>query len=215
MFTGIVTHQGRLLDVRGSDADALRTLVIHVAPAIDGAVVGSSIAVQGTCLTATAIESADDGAQYHFDVVPETLRKTTLGRLAVGDTVNIEGSLRVGDEIGGHWVQGHVDGVGTIVEVDEGGAEGDDWCVTVSVPETMAPDLLPKGSITIDGVSLTVGEVFQGPDGGTRFNVYLIPHTLAVTTLGRAAVGAGVNLERDIMARWVGHHVERYLAARG
>ena len=213
MFTGIVTHLGR---IEAIDGEETRRFVVAVAPPLEAAVVGSSVCVQGTCLTVTRIETpeAPEATRYHFDAVPETLRKTTLGGLQPGAMVNIEGSLRAGDEMGGHWVQGHVDGVGAVAEIHEGGVEGGDWRLTIRVPPALSADLLPKGSITIDGVSLTVGEVFDGPDGDRSFNVYLIPHTLEVTTLGRLRPGDPVNLERDIMARWVGHHVERYLAAR-
>lgn len=216
MYTGIVTHVGEVVAFEQADADSTCHIVVAVTPPLPGAPIGASVSIQGTCLTVTAFEERTDGAGmlYHFDVVPETLRMTTLGGLCVGAPVNVEGSLRVGDEIGGHWVQGHVDGTGAIVEIQKSGGMSDDVRLTIEVPEALAEGLLPKGSITIDGVSLTVGEVFDRGGGGRCFNVYLIPHTLAVTTLGRAEIGDAVNLERDVMGRWVAHHVERYLSAR-
>lgn len=216
MYTGIVTHQGEVVDVQGSAPDEVRHLVIAITPTLRTAVVGSSVSIQGTCLTVTEIEPDADGAvtRYHFDAIPETLRLTNLGRLVVGDTVNIEGSLAVGDEIGGHWVQGHVDGMGTVVAVERTGTGDGDVRMGIEVEPELAEGILAKGSITVDGVSLTVGEVSTTDAGTTRFNLYLIPHTLAITTLGQLAAGDLVNIERDVMGRWVAHHVEAYLAGR-
>lgn len=217
MYTGIVTHQGEVVEVRGAAADEVRHLVIAITPRLRTAVIGSSVSIQGTCLTVTEIEAGADDAptRYHFDAIPETLRLTNLGLLTVGSIVNIEGSLAVGDEIGGHWVQGHVDGMGTVVAVERTGTAGGDVRIGVEVDPQLAEGILAKGSITVDGVSLTVGEVAVTETGATRFNLYLIPHTLAITTLGRVAVGDKVNIERDVMGRWVAHHVEAYLQGRG
>lgn len=215
MYTGIVTHLGEVIDVHDTGEDGKRHLVIEVSPQIETAVIGSSIAIQGTCLTVTQIDPAEGPAvRYHFDAIPETLRLTNLGGLGTGDRVNIEGSLTVGDEIGGHWVQGHVDGMGEIVSIERTGTGEGDVQIGVEIGPELAEGIIPKGSITVDGVSLTVGEVVPGSNGRTRFNLYLIPHTLAVTTLGRVAVGDRVNIERDVMGRWVAHHVEAYLARR-
>ena len=120
--------------------------------------------------------------------------------------MHLEPALRVGEALGGHWVQGHVDGVGTVCGVER---RGDDVRMAVALPEALAGDVLPKGSITVDGVSLTVGEVWQADDDATCFSVYLIPHTLAVTQLGARRPGSQVNLEMDVLGRWVRHHLER------
>jgi riboflavin synthase len=205
MFTGIVTHLGRVVSATSAD-EGIRRLVIETTPALERAGIGDSVCVQGVCLTVTHVEPAGEGARYAFDAVPETLRRSTLGDLADGDAVNLEASLRVGDALGGHWVQGHVDGVGRVTSVGEG-REGD-VRITIGLPPELSGDVIPKGSVTLDGVSLTVGEVEEGP-AGTEFSVYLIPHTLEVTTLSRLEAGAQVNLEMDVLGRWVAHHLTR------
>jgi riboflavin synthase alpha subunit len=154
--------------------------------------------VSGVCLTAVG---ADNG-RLAFDVVPETLSRTTLGRLQAGGTVNLEPSLRVGDPLGGHVVQGHVDAVGHVRSV---APDGDSRRIQIDAPESVVRYCLEKGSIAVDGVSLTVAAL---DDEG--FEVALIPHTLAVTTLGRLKPGDEVNLEADVL----GKVVERLLAAR-
>ena len=194
MFTGIVTHVGRVQEVARLPGGALRLVVRPEAP-LPHAALGASVAVDGVCLT---LVDAGAGA-LAFDVVPETLRKTTLGRLAVGARVNLERALRVGDELGGHWVQGHVDGTVLLEAIERRGADVR-W--SLSLPPDLAGAVLPKGSVTLDGVSLTVGEVEPGP-GGERFSVYLIPHTLAVTTLGEKQPGAALNMEADVLGRWI------------
>jgi riboflavin synthase len=190
MFTGIVQAVGRIAvrETRGSDA----RLVID-AGALDLADVGlgDSIAVAGVCLTVVAI----DGARWTADVSAETLALTTLGALAVGDGVNLEKALRLADRLGGHLVSGHVDGVGHVVAVeDDGGSQR--W--TFRVPAPLARYIAAKGSICVDGVSLTVNSI--APDA---FGVTLIPHTLAVTTFGARTKGDPVNLEVDLVARYL------------
>jgi riboflavin synthase len=190
MFTGIVQAVGRIAvrETRGSDA----RLVID-AGALDLADVGlgDSIAVAGVCLTVVAI----DGARWTADVSAETLALTTLGALAVGDGVNLEKALRLADRLGGHLVSGHVDGVGDVVAVeDDGGSQR--W--TFRVPAPLARYIAAKGSICVDGVSLTVNSV--APDA---FGITLIPHTLAVTTFGARTTGDPVNLEVDLVARYL------------
>jgi riboflavin synthase len=190
MFTGIVQAVGRIAvrETRGSDA----RLVID-AGALDLADVGlgDSIAVAGVCLTVVAI----DGARWTADVSAETLALTTLGALAVGDGVNLEKALRLADRLGGHLVSGHVDGVGHVVAVeDDGGSQR--WTFRVPVP--LARYIAAKGSICVDGVSLTVNSV--APDA---FGITLIPHTLAVTTFGARTTGDPVNLEVDLVARYL------------
>jgi riboflavin synthase alpha subunit len=160
---------------------------------------GDSIAVDGTCLTVTAV----DGERLSFHAGAETLARTTIGSLQAGAAVNLEPALRAGEPFGGHIVQGHVDGVGVVQSVE---AEGEGLRVIVEAPEAILRYCVEKGSVTVDGVSLTVAELHEG-----RFGVALIPHTLEVTTLGTLVPGRRVNLEADVLAK----HVERLLQARG
>ena len=199
MFTGIVTHRGTI--ERLEEAGEMLRLVVRPDRPMEGLAIGDSVANDGCCLTVVAL---DDGT-LAFEAIPETLRKTTLGDRAVGDVFNLEAALRTGDALGGHWVQGHVDGVGVIRAIEE---RAEDVGIAIGLPATLEGDLLHKGSITVDGVSLTVGEVWT-EDGEERFRVYLIPHTLEVTGLGTKAVGDRVNLEADVLGRWVKHHLQR------
>ncbi len=201
MFTGLVTHQGRVREARApGPAGALR-LVVEPLRAWPEPRPGESVAVDGVCLTVVEVA----GGALAFDVVPETLRRTTLGERAPGARVNLEGALRVGDALGGHWVQGHVDGVAEVLAREARGAE---VRLVVGLPRGLSGGVLPKGSVALDGVSLTVGEVW--PEGeGEAFSVYLIPHTLAVTTLGAAGPGTRLNVELDPLGRWVEHHLAR------
>jgi riboflavin synthase len=194
MFTGIVEEVGAVeaVDVRESGA-RLRVRAPQLAQL---ARAGDSIAIGGCCLTVVERH----GEVLAFDAVPETLARTTLGSLAAGARVNLEDSLRAGEPFGGHIVQGHVDGVGTVTAVGE---DGDGHRVRVRVPETLVRYLAPKGSIGVDGVSLTVAALHD--DG---FEVALIPYTWANTTLSDLREGASVNLEMDVLAK----HVERLLA---
>jgi len=192
MFTGIVREVGRVASFDGS------RLVLAATETAAAAAVGDSVAVAGVCLT---VVEQDDG-QLAFDVVPETLARTALGRLQTGKAVNLEPSLRVGDRLGGHVVQGHVDAVGRVGSVEP---EGDGRRVWIHAPETVLAYCLEKGSIAVDGVSLTVAGL---DDQG--FEVALIPHTLTVTTLGGLEPGDEVNLEADVL----GKVVERLVAAR-
>jgi riboflavin synthase len=199
MFTGIVTDRGEVASVerRGDLRARLYTRYDVTAVAL-----GASIACDGVCLT--VVDKGHDGPRGWFavDVSAETVSKTTVGDWAPGRGVNLERALRVGDELGGHIVSGHVDGVGTVVAARP---EGDSLRVTIEAPAALAPFVAPKGSIAVDGASLTVNEV-----EGARFGVLLIPHTWAVTTLNRLAPGASVNLEADMLARYV----SRILSAR-
>ena len=192
MFTGIVRAVGRIADVAKS-GDGVRLAVDLGVQEIADVVVGDSVCVNGCCLTVAAIQSAT----LEFDVSAETLR-CTAGLDRTGD-VNIELALRLGDRLGGHLTSGHVDGVGTVTRfaVIAGDANGS-WLLEIEAPAALARYIAPKGSIAVDGVSLTVNEVADA-----RFAVNLIPHTLAVTTLSRLAPGAKVNLEIDIVARYV------------
>ena len=192
MFTGIVRELGTVEAFDGS------RLVVAAPETAASAAVGDSVAVVGVCLTVVANE---DG-RLAFDAVPETLSRTALGGLQPGDAVNVEPSLRVGDPLGGHVVQGHVDAVGRVRSVTP---EGDGRRAWVDAPEAVVRYCIEKGSIAVDGVSLTVAAF---DDEG--FEVALIPHTLAVTTLGRLEPGHEVNLEADVL----GKVVERLVAAR-
>ena len=192
MFTGIVREVGTVDSFDGS------RLVVAGPETTVGVALGDSVAVAGVCLT---VVEAEEG-RLAFDVVPETLARTVLGRLEPGDSVNLETALRVGDPLGGHVVQGHVDAVGHVRSLEP---EEESRRVWVDAPESVVRYCLEKGSIAVDGVSLTVAAL---DDDG--FEVALIPHTLEVTTLGRLEPGDQVNLETDVLAKVV----ERLLAAR-
>mmetsp|Transcript_5904 Transcript_5904/g.36600 ORF Transcript_5904/g.36600 Transcript_5904/m.36600 type:complete len:240 (-) Transcript_5904:2692-3411(-) len=200
LFTGIVQGKARIqeLEVRGSDFRSLRVqLPTRMA---DGLVTGASVALNGTCLTVTKI----DQDNLHFDVIEETLRATNLGDLRPGDHVNYERSARMGDEIGGHQVSGHVHCTGTIGEV----RNTDDNCRMVfQLPTHVMKYILPKGFVAVDGCSLTVGEV-----DGNSFSVYLIPETLRMTVLGEKKQGHRVNIEIDAQTQAIVDTVERVLA---
>ena len=189
MFTGLVQTVGRLRQTR--PATEAVTLVIDAALAPADRELGASVSVSGVCLTVTAASES----HFEADAAFETLRKTTLGRRQPGDALNLEPALRMGDALGGHLVSGHVDGVGHVRSIRERGQARE---IVFGLPSELAPYVAEKGSICIDGTSLTVNEV--GPD---HFSVGLIPHTLGVTTLGTLAVGDEVNLEVDLLARYV------------
>ena len=200
MFTGIVREVGRVAGVEG-DAER-RTIVLDAPSTAATTAVGDSVAIMGVCLTAEAV----DGAHVHFHAVAETLGRTTLGRLGVGASVNVEPALRAGEPLGGHLVQGHVDGVGTI---GASTPEGDGRRLTVEAPETILRYCVEKGSITLDGVSLTVAELADD-----SFAVALVPHTLEATTLSSLTPGQEVNLEVDVLAKYVERLVEPRRAVR-
>jgi riboflavin synthase len=185
MFTGIVRELGR---VEAFDGSRLRVRAPETAP---GVAVGDSVAIAGVCLT--VVENGGGGLA--FDAVPETLSRTSLGRLGAGDAVNVEPALRAGDPMGGHVMQGHVDGVGTVRAVEP---EGDGRRIWVDTPPDVLRYCVEKGSVAVDGTSLTIAAL---DDAG--FAVALIPHTLAVTTLGSLAPGGPVNLEADVLAKYV------------
>jgi riboflavin synthase len=189
VFTGIVEFMGRIASI--SPAEGGVRLWVEAGPLADEAKQGDSVAVDGCCLTVVGAS----GARLAFDAVPETLRRTTLGRRAAGDPVNLEMPLRPVDRLGGHFVQGHVDAVAEVLDRRD---EGGDVTMTFRVPQGLRGQIVEKGSVAIDGVSLTVATV-----GAGTFSVALIPHTLAVTTLGCRARGDAVNLECDILAKYV------------
>jgi riboflavin synthase len=195
MFTGLVETLGTVRDVShdGTGAD-LRIEAPMIAADLP---LGASIAVNGACLTVVAV----DGDTFAFQVGPETLRLTNLGDLRAGMQINLERSLRVGDRLGGHIVQGHVDGIGTIERRD---IQAEWETVWFTCATEMTNQMIRKGSITVDGISLTLVDVEPG-----RFSVALIPHTLAVTTLGFKQPGDTVNLEIDMFAKYVFKCMER------
>jgi riboflavin synthase len=196
MFSGIIAEVGTVHAFEGTREAA--SLSIEASPAFTDVAVGESIAVNGVCLTVVDHR----GSTFALDISPETLRATNLGELQPGDSVNLERSLCLNDRIGGHLVSGHVDAVGTIIDKR---SEANALNIDVQAPKHLMRYIVPKGSITLDGISLTV--VACRPDG---FQVTIIPHTAAVTTIGRKALGAAVNLECDM----IGKYVERALHAR-
>lgn len=189
MFTGLVEEMGTVRERTPSAAGA--RLVIACEVVRDGLAIGDSVSVNGACLTVVAM---DDDA-FAVDCVEETLRRTSVGDREAGDRVNLERAMRVGDRLGGHIVQGHVDGTGTVRSITP---EGDGVLMSVAAPDEVLRYVVEKGSITVDGVSLTVAS--REPDGLT---IALIPHTMEMTTLGPNAVGRRVNLEADVVAKYV------------
>ena len=205
MFTGIVSAVGRIVETTPLGADAGFGLRLRVAAPpgfVDGVRVGDSIALAGACMTAVAIDTAS--GRFDVDISAESLARTA-GLDGPGE-VNLEKALRAGDRLDGHLVSGHVDGVGRVAEL---AAIGESFLLRVEAPAEMARFLARKGSIAVDGVSLTVNGV-DDSDAGCAFTVNLIPHTMAATTLRSLAVGRRVNLEVDLIARYV----ERMLGAR-
>lgn len=198
MFTGIVEELGTIRAVT-RHGDVVR-LDVAAAAACEGSGLGASVAVNGVCLT--VVTAGTDALA--FEVGPETLARTTLGRLAVGDRVNLERPLRFGAAVGGHLVLGHVDGIGTVEDVTRVESTAR---VRIGLPgPALAPLLVPQGSVAVDGVSLTIAALER-----QAFEVMVIPHTLAVTTFGRLARGQAVNLETDV----IGKYLQRSLDLRG
>lgn len=205
MFTGIVTAIGTVREARKT-GDLHAVISCPFDPA--GIAMGASIACSGVCLTVVDKGGATGDAWFAVDISGETVARTVPDRWEVGMPLNLEPALKLGDELGGHIVTGHVDGVGEVVGVCP---EGDSRRIGFAVPHELAPYLAPKGSITVDGVSLTVNEVADQPDGTCHFAVNIIPHTAEVTTLGALKQGSKVNLEIDVLARYL----QRMQALRG
>ena len=198
MFTGIVTDIGEVVSVE-KRGDTRFTVAATYAP--ESIVVGASIACSGCCLTVVELGRLPDGrGSFLFEASAETLSKTTLKNWKMGTRVNLERALKIGDELGGHVVSGHVDGVGEIISITP---EGDSLRFRFKAPDEIARFIAQKGSATIDGTSLTVNEV-----DGNLFGVNIIPHTQAVTTWGHARVGNAVNIEIDMLARYVARLAE-------
>ena len=197
MFTGIVEETGTVRQISVTPDGA--RLTIEAVTALEGTRVGDSIAMNGACLT---VVTRDDRT-FAVEATPETLRRTNLGELGIGDRLHLERALAVGGRFGGHFMQGHVDGTGTIRDRQ---TVGDAVVQSFSAPPEIVRYLVPKGSVSVDGVSLTVVNV-----GADWFDVWLIPHTLDVTLLTHKPVGATVNLEADILAKYVARAVEASL----
>lgn len=198
MFTGIVTDVGRI-----AAAEQKGDLRLHISCGYDMARVdlGASIACSGVCLT--VVDKGEDW--FAVDLSAETVSRTAPGIWTEGGRLNLERSLRVGDELGGHIVTGHVDGIGEVVAVDPVGGS---TAMRIAAGAGLAPYIAAKGSIALDGVSLTVNEVETTSEGGTTFSVNLIPHTAAQTTFSRVEPGRAVHIEIDILARYLGRMLE-------
>ncbi|MFH0953664.1 MAG: riboflavin synthase [Verrucomicrobiota bacterium] len=189
MFTGLVQRTGRLVS---RDTSSERgTLVVDAGTWSRPPEMGESVAVQGACLTLTHMT----GAVLSFEVLEETFRRTNLGRRRIGDVVNLERALRLGDALGGHILTGHVDGVGSVTRLER---VGRDWAVTVSCGEDLLKAMVPKGSIACDGVSLTIVELLQD-----AFTVHIIPHTWQETSFSQLKAGDEINLETDVLGKYV------------
>ena len=193
MFTGIIQHVGTVRAVRTVGRG--RRIAIDLGPLTDGLALGDSVAVSGACLTAVRI----DGTVAEFDVSAESVSRTTLGDARGGDRVNLECALRAGAGLDGHIVQGHVDGIGEIARIDK---QPDQWTVEIACPPGLTDEMVEKGSVAVAGVSLTITAVADG-----RFSVALIPATWQATTFDRASAGVKVNVETDVL----GKYVRRYL----
>lgn len=204
MFTGLVDESGRLAaDPEPSGQGGVRLAILHSSSLAGRLGIGASLAVSGVCLTVTNLAEMETGVRSLVELSPETLARTILGGLRAGDRVNLEPALRLGDPLGGHWVQGHVDATARVVDRRD---LAEHRVLAFSIPPELDPFLVLKGSVTVDGVSLTLSA--RLPD---RFEVALIPHTLEITTLSDRVPGDRVNLEVDVLAKYV-HQI---LAARG
>ncbi|MHB1457123.1 MAG: riboflavin synthase [Armatimonadota bacterium] len=189
MFTGLIEEKGIVAGIKSS-GKSIRLIVKAPGVASD-VIVGESIAISGVCLTAVSVSPPT----IEFDAVRETIERTTLGRLKAGDSVNLERALRLGDRLDGHMVQGHVDGIGVIREIRR---SGDDTVIRISAEPDVMTYVVRKGSITVDGISLTIADVTED-----WFSIAIIPHTLINTTLNEKNSGSAVNLETDIIGRYV------------
>jgi riboflavin synthase len=196
MFTGIVQGRGEIVSIE--NGNEITTLLIRV-PSTEGLTIGASISIDGVCLTATEFTEGI----VSFDVIPETLERTTLGELEVGSIVNVERSLRYGDEVGGHLLSGHIIGRGIISKADD---LGDGAQYTIMSPPDVRKYIVSKGYVGIDGISLTIGDVHD--DG---FDLHLIPETLRLTTIGEKQAGDAVNLEIDSTTMMIVETVERMM----
>jgi len=201
MFTGIVREIGRVQDIHQTGDTKIR---IGCARPVETIEIGASIACSGVCLTVVQTGAENGGTWFEVDASGETRSKTNLGDWRVGSGVNLEPAMRIGDELGGHIVSGHVDGVGTIASIRP---DGDSHRVDIAAPKSLGKFIAAKGSVTIDGISLTVNTVEDQADA-TIFGINVIPHTWQVTTLQDAVEGTRVNLEIDLLARYVARLAE-------
>jgi riboflavin synthase len=189
MFTGIIEHVGTVKALKRAGDSA--KLAVDIGPLGADAKVGASVAVSGACLTVTSIS----GSVASFDVSGETLERTTLGQLKTGDTVNLERAMRADSRMGGHFVQGHVDGIGKVRRIAR---RQNDWTFEFTAPDDLRAQIVEKGSVAVDGISLTAASIT--PEG---FTVAVIPHTYENTTLGQRRAGDEVNIEADILGKYV------------
>ena len=204
MFTGLVSAMGRIETI---EAGSTHRMTVSSPYAVASLHAGCSISHDGACLTVTDFRAIEGGSVFTVEISPETLKLTTLGNLVVGDTVNLERSLKIGDELGGHLVTGHIDGLGQIVDRDD----NDGWITLhMAAPAELSRFIARKGSIAVNGVSLTVNSV-----DGHIFSVMIIPHTATVTTLGQLQPGMDVNLEVDLMARYAARLAETAMPDTG
>lgn len=195
MFTGIIEGLGTILDLRGSRDGRRMTVLADFA--LTGTRIGDSIAVNGACLTAVAV----GGRRFEADLSPETIARSTFGSARTGERVNLERALRLSDRLDGHLVSGHIDGTGEIRSVEK---SGNAWYISIGAPTGLMRYVIEKGSVAVDGISLTVNRCFD-----TTFSVTVIPHTAALTTVGFKQAGDRVNVEVDM----IGKYVERFVAA--
>ena len=202
MFTGLVSDVGHVKSVE--DRNGLRRVRVEGVYPTSAIQMGASIQHSGVCLTVVEFGERSGGSWWVVEAIPETLARTTLGQWQAGSRVNLELSLKLGDELGGHLVYGHVDGLGELSQIRQ---VGESRVLRVSVPAELSKFFAEKGSVTIDGVSLTVSAV-SAAKGDAWFEVSLIPHTLSVTTLGGLSQGDKVNLEVDMLARYVARMLE-------
>lgn len=207
MFTGIITDIGTIERI---DRDGDTRIVIRTAYDTAGIDFGASIACSGVCLTVVEKSGAGSTGWFAVDVSDETIQRTAPGQWQQGRRLNLERAMKLGDELGGHIVTGHVDGVGIVQSIE---AIGGSHHIVVIAPPDIAPFVATKGSITVDGVSLTVNAVHDRADGSTAFDLNIIPHTWAVTALGDLVVGQEVNLEIDVLARYLAR-MKDYLGKR-
>lgn len=202
MFTGLVSDVGHVKSV--TDSNGLRRVRVESVYPVSAIQMGASIQHSGVCLTVVEFGERAGGSWWDVEAIPETLSRTTLGGWTSGSRVNLELSLKIGDELGGHLVYGHVDGLGAVKSITQ---DGESRRIRVALAGDLGKYLAEKGSICVDGVSLTVSSVGRD-DGADWFEVAIIPHTMAVTTLGRLQPGDNVNLEVDMLARYVARMLE-------
>ena len=197
MFTGIVTEVGKIARIENR-GDRRVTVACTMDP--ERIAIGASIACSGVCLTVIDRGGKTGDSWFTVDVSGETVSRTAPAQWQEGASINLEPALKLGDELGGHIVTGHVDAIGEVVSIE---AAGDSRRVVIAAPPVLAPFIAPKGSITVDGISLTVNDVADQADGSAHFALNIIPHTAEVTTIGRRQPGEQVNLEIDVLARYL------------